>query len=74
MIGLHSASGENFIHLKDLSNTTEPTGQNHVGKMVRNTGNGAVYLVKADGKRYHVPSGEDGRPVGCGGRIFGRGR
>lgn len=45
-----------FIHVKDLSGSTD--ARSYAGSMVRRP-DGAVYLVKDDGRRYHVPSGGD---------------
>ncbi len=47
---------DNFIHIKDLTTTTATS---YKGKIVRNRDTGAAYLVKTDGRRYHIPSGGD---------------
>lgn len=53
-----SSFPDNFIHIKDLPSATAPASS-YVGKIVRNQSNGAAALVKADGRKYWVPSGGD---------------
>ena len=47
---------------KPASSATQTTAS-YVGKIVRNRDSGAAYLVKADGRRYHIPSGGDYRAL-----------
>lgn len=50
---------DKFIHIDDLEQSSDTPDSAYSGTMVRNRENGAVYLVKADGRRYWVPSGGD---------------
>jgi surface antigen len=50
---------DKFIHIDDLEQADDTPDGSYVGTMVRNRDTGAVYLVKADGERYWVPSGGD---------------